>query len=297
MGSRSGEKIKITSFDELFGTEVKAEPEENQVVRIRLSELHPFKSHPFRVLDNEEMMEMTESVKEYGILVPVIVRKDENGGYEIVAGHRRKRASELAGLVDIPAIIRKMTDDEAVIVMVDSNIQRQDILPSEKAKAYRMKMEALNHQGKKGGEHTAALVGKDAGDSVRTVHRYVRLSYLKPGLLEYVDQKRLSVITAEELSFLKDAEQDMVQEVMTEKGVTPSKREAEILKTESGEENLTLERIKEILTRCAKPTGFTIPAKRIRDYFPDSYTKEQIEEVVYRLLDSWRLSGNEVGGE
>lgn len=295
MGSRSGEKIKITSFDDLFGTEVKAEPEENQVVRIALSELHPFKNHPFRVLDNEEMAEMAASVREYGILVPVIVRKDENGGYEIVAGHRRKRASELAGLVDIPAIIRKMTDDEAVIVMVDSNIQRQDILPSEKAKAYRMKMEALNHQGKKGGELTAALVGKAAGDSVRTVHRYVRLSYLKPGLLEYVDQKKLSVMTAEELSFLKDAEQNTVQEVMTEKGVIPSKREAEILKAESGEGNLTPKRIREILTRYAKPTGFTIPAKRIRDYFPDSYTKEQIEDVVYRLLDSWRLSGNEAG--
>lgn len=293
MGNRSGEKIKFTSFDDLFGAELKVEPEENQVVRIGLSELHPFKNHPFRVLDNEEMLEMAESVKEYGVLVPAIVRKDDKGGYEIVAGHRRKRASELAGLEDIPAIIRNMTDDEAVIVMVDSNIQRQDILPSEKAKAYRMKMEALNHQGKKGGLHTAAVVGKTAGDSVRTVHRYVRLSYLKPELMEYVDQKQLSIMTAEELSFLNDAEQDVVQELMSEKSMVPSKGEAEILKAESGKGTLTSERIREVLTRQAKPASFTIPAKRMRDYFPDSYTKEQVEDIIYRLLDSWRLNEKE----
>ena len=288
MGSRSGEKIKIISFDDLFGTEVKAEPEENQVVRIALSELHPFKNHPFRVLDNGEMAEMAASVREYGILVPVIVRKDENGGYEIVAGHRRKRASELAGLVDIPAIIRKMTDDEAVIVMVDSNIQRQDILPSEKAKAYRMKMEAMNHQGVKAERHTAALVGEAAGDSERTVHRYVRLSYLKPALLEYVDQRQISIVTGENLSYLREEEQEKLLSFIAEKRIFPTKNEAEQLRLESSQGVISEELIKAVLARNVKRSGVTISAKRLQDYFPKEFTTNQIENVIYSLLAKWK---------
>lgn len=291
MGSRSGEKIKFTSFDDLFGTEVKAEPEENQVVRIQLSELHPFKNHPFRVLDNEEMAEMAASVREYGILVPVIVRKDENGGYEIVAGHRRKRASELAGLVDIPAIIRKMTDDEAVIVMVDSNIQRQDILPSEKAKAYRMKMDAMNHQGVKAERHTAALVGEAAGDSERTVHRYVRLSYLNPALLEYVDQRQISIVTGENLSYLREEGQEKLLSFIAENRIFPTKNQAEQLRLESSQGVISEELIKAVLARTVKRSGVTISAKRLQDYFPKEFTTNQIEDVIYSLLEEWKTKG------
>ena len=180
MGSRSADKIKFRSFDDLFGEQEpkggEKETAEDQVVRMALAELHTFKGHPFRVMEDEEMMEMVESVRQFGVLVPVIVRPDKGEGYEIIAGHRRKRASELAGCSDIPAIVRDLTDDESVIAMVDSNIQRLNILPSEKARAYRMKMEAMEHQGVKGGQHTAAVLGEASGESARTVHRYIRLT-------------------------------------------------------------------------------------------------------------------------
>ena len=177
MNSRSADKIVFTSYDDLFGENQKAEAGES-VVSLPLSRLHSFKNHPFHVIDDEKMQETVKSVRQYGVLVPAIVREDEvRGDYEIIAGHRRKRACELAGHTEMPVIVRKVTDDEAVIIMVDSNIQREDILPSEKAWAYRMKMEALSHQGVKGEEYTADLVGEAAGDSARTVQRYIRLTY------------------------------------------------------------------------------------------------------------------------
>ena len=262
------------------------------MARIPLEQLHPFKNHPFRVMDDEEMMEMVESVKKYGVLAPAIVRRDGNGEYELISGHRRKRASELAGCPDMPVIIKDLTDDEAVIVMVDSNIQRQNILPSEKAKAYRMKMEALGHQGVKGDQHTAEIVGEAAGDSVRTVHRYIRLTYLKPELLEQVDQRRVPVMAAECISFLSEQEQGMLQEVMEENHVIPNKHEAERLKAESEAGLLTVDRVKEILAKTSGVSGITISAKKIQDYFPAEYTKEQIEKVIFSLLESWKLSGN-----
>ena len=294
MGSRSADKIKFTSFDDLFGEDSpKGSREESgidQVIRVSLGELHPFRKHPFRVLEDEEMEEMVKSVKQFGVLVPVIVRKDKRGGYEIVAGHRRKRASELAGCSDIPAIVRNMTDDESVIAMVDSNIQRQNILPSEKARAYRMKMEAMEHQGVKGGQHTAAMLGEASGESARTVHRYIRLTYLEPGLLEWVDQKKIPVVAGESLSFLTEKEQGVVRDYITCNQVFPSKGEAELLRMESGKSELTFERLQEILCRNVKMSGITISAKRIREYFPDDYTREQIERIVYRLLESWRAN-------
>ncbi len=292
MGSRSAEKIHFTSFDDLFGGNTPEIIEESQVARIPLEQLHPFKNHPFRVMDDEEMMEMVESVKKYGVLAPAIVRRDGNGEYELISGHRRKRASELAGCPDMPVIIKDLTDDEAVIVMVDSNIQRQNILPSEKAKAYRMKMEALGHQGVKGDQHTAEIVGEAAGDSVRTVHRYIRLTYLKPELLEQVDQRRVPVMAAECISFLSEQEQGMLQEVMEENHVIPNKHEAERLKAESEAGLLTVDRVKEILAKTSGVSGITISAKKIQDYFPAEYTKEQIEKVIFSLLESWKLSGN-----
>ena len=258
-----------------------------------LAELHPFKRHPFRVMEDEEMMEMVESVRQFGVLVPVIVRPDKSEGYEIIAGHRRKRASELAGCSDIPAIVRDLTDDESVIAMVDSNIQRLNILPSEKARAYRMKMEAMEHQGVKGGQHTAAVLGEASGESARTVHRYIRLTYLVPELLELVDQKRIPVVAGESLSFLREGEQELVRDYVVQRNVFPSKGEAELLRVESGKGELSIEKIEEILCRNGKAVGgITISAKRIRDYFPEGYTKEEIEEVVYSLLDSWRANGS-----
>ena len=292
MGSRSAEKIHFTSFDDLFGGNTPEIIKESQVARIPLEQLHPFNNHPFRVMDDEEMMEMVESVKKYGVLAPAIVRRDGNGEYELISGHRRKRASELAGCPDMPVIIKDLTDDEAVIVMVDSNIQRQNILPSEKAKAYRMKMEALGHQGVKGDQHTAELVGETAGDSVRTVHRYIRLTYLKSELLEQVDQRRVPVMAAECISFLSEEEQEMLQEVMKENHVSPNKQEAERLKAESEAGLLTFDRVKEILAKTSGVSGITISAKKIQDYFPAEYTKEQIEKVIFSLLESWKLSGN-----
>ena len=276
MGSRSADKIKFRSFDDLFGEQEPKEVEkeakgtvEDQVVRMVLAELHPFKGHPFRVMEDEQMMEMVESVRQFGVLVPVIVRSDKGGGYEIIAGHRRKRASELAGCSDIPVIVRDLTDDESVIAMVDSNIQRLNILPSEKARAYRMKMEAMEHQGVKGGQHTAAVLGEASGESARTVHRYIRLTYLVPGLLE------------------------LVRDYVVQRQVFPSKGEAELLRVESGKGELSVEKVQEILCRNGKAVGgITISAKRIRDYFPENYTKEEIEKVVYSLLDSWRAKGS-----
>lgn len=296
MGNRSADKIKFHSFDDLFGEQetkgAEKEITEDQVLRMPLAELHPFKGHPFRVMEDEEMMEMVESVKQFGVLVPVIVRQDKKGGYEIIAGHRRKRASELAGCVDIPVIVRELTDDESVIAMVDSNIQRLNILPSEKARAYRMKMEAMEHQGVKEEQHTAAVLGEVSGESARTVHRYIRLTYLMPELLELVDQKRIPIVVGESLSFLKEREQELVRDYVAQRQVFPSKGEAELLRAESSKGELSAKKVQEILCRNVKVTGITISAKRIRDYFPESYTKEEIKKIVYSLLDSWRANGS-----
>lgn len=202
MGSRSADKVKFTSYSDLFGNDPIELSEEDKVIRLSIDVLHAFNNHPFRVLDDEKMMETVASVKQCGVLVPGIVRKDRRGGYEIIAGHRRRRACELAGYQDMPVIVRDLTDDEATIVMVASNIQREDLLPSEKAKAYRMKMEALSHQGVKGDGYTVDLIGKDAEETGRTVQRYIRLTYLIPELLDYVDQKKLLLFPAEKLSYL-----------------------------------------------------------------------------------------------
>ena len=192
----SAAKVKLNSFDDLFGTE-QPQTGTEQVQEIALSELHEFKGHPFKVLDDEKMQETMESIREHGVLMPGIARPMKDGGYEIIAGHRRRHACELVGLTTMPMFIRDYTDDEATIIMVDSNIQREDILPSEKAWAYRMKMEALSHQGVKGEDYTADLVGETAGDCARTVQRYIRLTYLKTELLDYADQGRIILAVAE----------------------------------------------------------------------------------------------------
>lgn len=201
MKSKSAGKVKLKSFEDLFGAGETAAGE--TVTSVPLSQLHTFKGHPFRVADDEKMQETVESVKKYGVLIPGIVRPHPENGYEVVAGHRRWRACELAGLTEMPVIIRDLDDDTAVVIMVDSNIQREDILPSEKAKAYRMKYEAMKHQGSKGEKYTADAIGEAAGDSGRTVQRYIRLSELVQGLLDFVDENRIPMLVGEKLSYLK----------------------------------------------------------------------------------------------
>lgn len=284
---KSAEKIKLTSYDDLFGSsEVTAE---EKIVSVPIRLFHTFKDHPFRVLDDEKMQETVESVKRYGILMPGIVRPYGDGEYEMVAGHRRWRACELAGMEEMPVIIREMDDDTATVIMVDTNIQREDILPSEKAHAYKMKYEAMKHQGSKGEKHTADLVGEAAGESGRTVQRYIRLSFLISRLLDYVDNKRLSMKAGEKLSFLTVEEQEWVLEAIDNAVLTVTDKQAELFKNHSREKTLNQGIIYSVLLQKKEAeTKVTLSAKKVRSYFPPAYTKEQVEEVIYTLLEQWR---------
>lgn len=287
MKSKSAQKVKLASFDDLFGTEEQISGE--KVTFVPLSQLHTFKDHPFRILDDEKMQETVDSVKKYGVLVPGIVRPHPENGYEVIAGHRRWRASELAGLEEMPVIIRDLNDDESTIIMVDTNIQREDILPSEKAKAYRMKYEAMKHQGSKGDKNTADAIGEVAGDSGRTVQRYIRLSELVKELLDYVDENKIPMIVGERLSYLKTEEQEWIVEAIENSGIFPSKTQAEQLRTFSEAEELNEGRVYAVLVRKEKENvNVTISAKKIRDYFPIEYSKEQIEDAIYTLLEEWK---------
>ena len=287
MKSKSAEKVKLKSFDDLFGTGEVAAGE--TVTSVPLSQLHTFKDHPFRVLDDEKMQETVDSVKRYGVLIPGIVRPHPANGYEVVAGHRRWRACELAGLEEMPVLIRNLNDDEATIIMVDTNIQREDILPSEKAKAYRMKYEAMKHQGSKGDKHTADAIGEAAGDSGRTVQRYIRLSELVQELLSYVDENKIPMVVGEKLSYLKQEEQIWIVDAIDNSGIFPSKAQAEQLRESSEAEELTEGKVYAVLVKREKENvNVTISAKRIRNYFPESYSKKQIEDVIYTLLEDWR---------
>ena len=285
MKSKSAEKVKLNSFDDLFGINETGET----VTSVPLSELHTFKGHPFRVLDDEKMQETVESVKQYGVLMPGIVRPYPEGGYEVIAGHRRWRACELAGLTEMPVIIREMDDDTAVVLMVDTNIQREDILPSEKARAYRMKYEAMKHQGSKGEKYTADAIGEAAGDSGRTVQRYIRLSELAEELLDYVDENKIPMVAGEKLSYLKAGEQAWVVDAIGNSGIFPSKVQAELLKAGSEAGELTEGKVYAVLVRKEEENvNVTISAKKIRNYFPVEYSKEQIEDVIYTLLEEWK---------
>ena len=289
MSRRSAEKIKLTSFEDLFGCSADSENAPGEVQEIPLSQLYTFHTHPYRVQDDRPMDELTESVRQYGVLNPGLARKAVNG-YELISGHRRKRASELAGLNSMPVIVKDLTDDEAAIIVVDSNLHRENLLPSEKARAYRMKMEALKHQGKKDGCLAAELVGSQSKDSHRTVFRYIRLTYLIPSLLEYVDQKTLQLTSAENLSFLQPEEQEWIFEAMQDQGVTPNKRQALELKRESEQSLLTYERVKDILNKKDEQSDLMIPTKQIEKYFPIGYTKEQMKEIIFQLLDTWKAT-------
>lgn len=286
---RSAAKVRLNSFDDLFGSAYRETEQEGQVQEIALSELHEFKGHPFLVLDDEKMQETVESIKSYGVLMPGIVRPRAEGGYEIIAGHRRKHGCELAGLSTMPVFVKDYTDDEATIIMVDSNIQRESLLPSEKARAYAMKYEAIKHQGKKGG-NTLAEVGEAAGESAKTVQRYIRLSKLIAPLLEMVDTKILGFLPAVSLSFLSDAEQETIINVVSNPGSITSEK-AEQLKNVSAEHTLSVEDIKEIIEKQPdkkkKEPAFIGTEKRLRKYFPDDFPAEKIIDVICSLLEKW----------
>lgn len=288
MKSKSAQKVRLTSYDDLFGT---SGQDGEVITSVPIKLFHPFKDHPFRVVDDEKMQETVESVKKYGILMPGIVRPHPESGYEVIAGHRRWRACELAGLEEMPVIIRDLDDDASTVIMVDTNIQREDILPSEKARAYKMKYEAMKHQGSKGEKNTANLVGEAAGDSGRTVQRYIRLAELVQELLDYVDASKIPMVVGEKLSYLKVGEQKWLVDAITDSGTFPSKEQAELLKERSEAENLTEDGVYAALVKKkSAKMNVTISEKKINSYFSPTYTKEQIEDVIYSLLDKWKQS-------
>lgn len=275
-------KIKINSFADLVGGG------EDGSVEVPLADLHAFQNHPFHVLDDEKMEETVQSIKEHGVLVPGIARPVPDGGYELISGHRRKRACELAGLTTMPVLIRKYTDEEAVCVMVDANIQREDILPSEKAKAYRMKFEAMKHQGSREGGRTLNQLGETAGESGKTVQRYIWLSRLSDPLLNFVDDKRILLSSGVEISFLNEKEQKWVEQFIREKNVSISTAQAAQMKAYSGRKELTKAAMELILfDKKPKPRRFVLKSEKISGYFSENVTDEEIEATIIRLLDAW----------
>ncbi len=297
----SASKIQMTGFDDLFQTESKVEVNGERVQEIPLTELHSFKNHPFQVRDDEAMQETVDSITKYGVLVPGIVRPRPEGGYEIVAGHRRKRGSELADKETMPVIVRELDDDEAILIMVDSNLQREKILPSEKAFAYKMKLEALKHQGKRSSQTSARGVQKlttreqialDAGEkSGMAVARYIALTRLIPALLTLVDADKISVSTAAD--YLSDLTEDMQTVLMTaidKLNMVPAKNQFVEIRRRSKEGTLTAAVIGEILTvERTAPVKIVLKQERLNQYFPKSYTGQQIEEIIISLLESWSI--------
>ena len=302
---RKGANVTLSSYDEIFTTEEsRTESQQEHVQMIPLSELHPFEGHPFRVVDDEEMQKTVESVKQYGVLTPAIARPDPDGGYEIISGHRRLRASELAGLETLPVIVREMDDDTAIIFMVDSNLQREHILPSERAFAYKMKLDAIKHQGARtdlSQEGTSSrvgmkspqaleLVGKEAGDSRNQVHRYIRLTELIPEIRDMVDEKKIAFNPAVELSYLKPEEQREFLEAMDYAQAAPSLSQAQRLKKLSQEGGLTLDAVREIMTEVKKGDleRVTFRNETLRKYFPKSYSTQQMQDTIIKLLEQWQ---------
>ena len=279
-------RIKINNFADLVGGD------DTAITDVPLSDLHEFKNHPFRVLDDEKMDEMVESVKINGILNPGIVRpRMEGGGYELIAGHRRKRACELVGLETMPVVIRNYSDDEATVVMVDTNLQREVILPSEKAHAYRMKFDAMSHQGSEGG-NTLEEISEDAGESAKTVQRYIALSRLTDGLLVMVDEKKLAIRAGVELSYLKEKEQEWVETVVNEDEVSVSPDQASKIRNYSQNRELTKGLVHEILSEDKpKPRRISLKSETLNQYFNDDYSSEEIEETIIKLLEEWKEKG------
>ncbi|MFV0343024.1 MAG: ParB/RepB/Spo0J family partition protein [Anaerocolumna sp.] len=295
----SAKNIKLASVDDLFSTEESRTDETlEKVVEIPLEQLYDFKDHPFKIVNDEAMRDTVESVKKYGVLVPGIARPRDEGGYEIVAGHRRKFASNLAERSTMPFIVRNLDDDAATIIMVDSNLQRENILPSERAFAYKMKLDAVKRQGARndltsrqvvGKLETADIVGKEAGDSGRQVQRYIRLTELIPELLSMVDEKKIAFNPAVELSYLKKEEQTDLLEAMDMEQATPSLSQAQRLKKFSSEGKLTIEVMSAIMSEEKKGDldKVTLTGDKIKKYFPKSYTPQQMEATIIKLLEGW----------
>ena len=304
---RKGANISLSSYDDIFETdESRADSQLEKVQKIPISELVPFKNHPFKVVDDEAMLRTTESIAQFGVLTPLIARPLEDGGYEIISGHRRAHAAEAAGLTEVPVIVRDMDDDAATVLMVDSNLQRESILPSERAFAYKMKLEAMKHQGERtdlqeegtsgqvgqklGGTVSRDLLAEQAGDSSRNVQRFIRLTNLIPELLDMVDQKQLSFNPAVELSYLTPEEQQHVIEAMDFTQAAPSLSQAQRLKKLSQEGGCTLEAMQDILGEVKKGDleRVAFKSEQLRKYFPKSYTPKQMSDTIIKLLEQWQ---------
>lgn len=272
------------------------------IVQLPLEDLHPFPHHPFEVRDDAAMQETVESIRSYGVLQPAIVRPRGEGGYQIIAGHRRKHGCQLSGLTAMPCIVRDMDTDTAIIYMVDSNIQRENILPSERAKAYKMKLEAIKRQGartdltcsqvgnKLGGKKSLEIVADQAGESKSQVHRYIRLTELTPQLQAMVDEKKIAITPAVELSYLKPAEQSLLLDTMDSEQATPSLSQAQRMKKLSQEGKLNDDTMLEIMMEQKKPirNDITLSGEKLRKYFPRTYSPQRIEETIFKLLEAWQ---------
>lgn len=298
----SAKNIVLKSVDDIFQTEEnRADAQRERVQEIPLDQLKPFRNHPFKVRDDQRMLDTVDSIREYGVLVPAIARPDPEGGYELISGHRRKRGCEMAGLQTMPVIIRNLDDDAAVLVMVDSNIQREELLPSERAFAYRMKLEAIERvkgRPKKVGQvvpdfqgkRSTEIVADGTGESYKQVQRYIRLTELIPELLDMVDERKLAFNPAVEVSYLKRDEQRMLLEAMDAEQTTPSLSQAQRLKKFSQEGKLTEEAMSAIMSEEKKSDmdKVTLRSDTLRRYFPKSYTPKQMEQTIIKLLDVWQ---------
>ena len=291
----SARNIELKSVDDLFATEeIREDAQREKIQNIPLGELHPFRNHPFKVKDDAAMQDTVDSVREYGVLVPAIARPDPSGGYELIAGHRRHHASELAGKETMPVIIRDLDDDAATIIMVDSNLQREELLPSERAFAYKMKLEALKHQGKKtldqlGPKWSTQEIGKAGNDSMSQVKRFIRLTELIPTLLDMVDERKIAFNPAVELSYLKKEEQTLLLEAMDSEQATPSLSQAQRLKKFSQQKMLSLDVMRAVMSEEKKTDldRVTLKNETLRKYFPKSYTPKQMEDTIIKLLEGW----------
>ena len=291
------------------GAKTTAAAQEDKITLLPLSKLHDFPNHPFKVRDDEAMQETAESIRQYGVLVPAIVRPREDGGYEIIAGHRRRHGSELAGLQNLPCIVREMDDDTATILMVDSNIQRENILPSERAQAYKMKLEAIRRKAGRpvkaeekdvpdnsvqvgqnfDGKTSRELLAENSPDSSTQIQRYIRLTELSPELQQMVDEKKIGMTPAVEISYLKPEEQQMLLTAIDSEQATPSLSQAQRMKKLSRDGKLNDDTMLDIMMEQKKPEGYNVvlSADKLRKYFPRSYTPQKMEETILKLLDAW----------
>lgn len=299
----SARNIELKSVDDLFATEeIREDAQREKVQEIPLGELHPFKNHPFKVKDDAAMQDTVDSVRGYGVLVPAIARPDPNGGYELIAGHRRHHASELAGKETMPVIVRDLDDDAATIIMVDSNLQREELLPSERAFAYKMKLDAMKRQAGRpmkenrdqvghnfSGKRTVELIAENAPDSRNQIQRYIRLTELIPTLLDMVDERKIAFNPAVELSYLKKEEQTLLLEAMDSEQATPSLSQAQRLKKFSQQKMLSLDVMRAVMSEEKKTDldRVTLKNETLRKYFPKSYTPKQMEDTIIKLLEGW----------